>query len=644
MKRFFAAVFLLAALGVLLKLAVKPEVVARNGGGVVEVPPVVAVDEEASHGRDLVAKYPDASELVERVYDAYRLNAIAIERTDGLRGLELLDKLGIEALYLYDKHPSDFRRLRDTLNDAAAADVLLHWREYFADKRNDHNDRRVLIAEIGRLKSEARKIAAVRPNLLPLLMAEPDGLIQLVRKWGGDESILTDVLAVLGFISLERGNVDLRSAIRTLDYHGLTALDAFRAQGLDGFALVGLYGEVLELRGGSLDLSEALILLRVNSDYVDELLRSHRPEIVAQHLQHVVGAGLVKQVGGSTQALRLFVEHGSKGEEALRRAGPDAADVVYGDYADPTLRNQAVAALAEHGTAALAMLEKYAVDSDFREILRTHGPAIIPPIAQSDTSPETLALLKSKSNLSWKEWLAKGVLAASSETGQATIRLIKSDGLDRVAQLGSTSIEYYQFLPLYDLVHLGTVLSRGHAPTGGEMTWALLDGCFVIADVLSLAAAQPEGVAAAEAVRSELKSAAKTAVRAVGADAVEESIESLARRTGETAGKQLSRWWVVRAAGGTYEVLKRTPEAFEKLGFDQIAGIGRALSAKAGLHLSTWTPMRFLRDGLEVVKQVPRERGLRYLGLQLSQAGVGLVGVQKMEEYLQSRRPTPVQE
>ncbi len=45
----------------------------------------------------------------------YRQNALAIERTDGLRGLALLDRLGLEAIFLYEKRPNDFRRLRDTL-------------------------------------------------------------------------------------------------------------------------------------------------------------------------------------------------------------------------------------------------------------------------------------------------------------------------------------------------------------------------------------------------------------------------------------------------------------------------------------------------------------------------------------------------
>ena len=56
-------------------------------------------------GAALVAKYPDRADLVRRVYDEYRQNALAIERTDGLRGLTLLDTLDLEAIYLYEKHP-----------------------------------------------------------------------------------------------------------------------------------------------------------------------------------------------------------------------------------------------------------------------------------------------------------------------------------------------------------------------------------------------------------------------------------------------------------------------------------------------------------------------------------------------------------
>ena len=206
---------------------------------------------------------------------------------------------------------------------------------------------------------------------------------------------------------------------------------------------------------------------------------------------------------------------------------------------------------------------------------------------------------------------------------------------------------FYQFLPLYDLLHLGNVLRRGHAPTSGEMAWALVDGCFVVADALSLAAVQPEGVVAAEAARSEVKAATREAVKAVGRELAEEGTESAARalaRRGATAGveataERLSKWWTVRLAGGTYQVLRRLPEALPQLGVAEVANLGRVLCAKAGIRLSTWAPRRLLKNGQEFLLRIPPERGLKYLAAQGVQAGVGVVAFHKMEEHLASRRP-----
>ena len=123
---------------------------------------------------------------------------------------------------------------------------------------------------------------------------------------------------MLSFISLEQGSSDLRSALRTFDHHGPIALEACRRHGLEGFALVSLYGPVLEALGDALPLDQSLILLRVNADYIDELLQTHRPETVAGHLRHVAAAGLTAAVGGSPQALRLVVEFGDLGRARLQ--------------------------------------------------------------------------------------------------------------------------------------------------------------------------------------------------------------------------------------------------------------------------------------------------------------------------------------
>jgi hypothetical protein len=404
---------------------------------------------------------------------------------------------------------------------------------------------------------------------------------------------------------------------------------------------------VLDALGDALPLDQALILLRVNSDYVDSLLQTRSPETVAGHLRHVSAAGLVNAVGGNPDALRLVVEHGTRGEQALLQAGPDAADVVFDDFSDPTLRGQAVDALAGHGAMALAMLDKYATDPDFRDILRTYGAAVIPAVARADSGPETLERLRSKTKRSFSETLALSVLFLSGENGQATIRTIKQDGLERVASLNDSDVAFYQFLPMYDLLHLGNVLRRGQAPTTGEMTWALLDGCFVIADALSLAAVQPEGVAAAEAARTEVKAATREAARALGREAVEEATESAARsavrrgsvETFDATAERLSRWWTVRTAGGTFQVLRRMPEALPKLSLTELSDLARPLCAKAGLRLSNWGPVRLLKDGKELVLRIPPERGLKYLGVQAASAGVGVAGFRKMEEHLASRRP-----
>ena len=220
--------------------------------------------------------------------------------------------------------------------------------------------------------------------------------------------------------------------------------------------------------------------------------------------------------------------------------------------------------------------------------------------------------------------------------------------------MNQTGVQFYQFLPLYDVIHLGNVLRRGHAPTSGEMTWALVDGCFVVADVLSLAAIQPEGAIAAEAIRGEVKAAVRAGVKSAGreltASGGESTGKSLARHElgsgleqaatqgSSTVSRRWARWWTVRSAGGLYQVLSRLPEALPRLSLAQMTQVAGPLCAKAGMRLSTWRPIRLLRDGAEVVLRIPPQRGLKYLSAQAIQAGVGVVGFQKMEEHLASKR------
>jgi hypothetical protein len=252
---------------------------------------------------------------------------------------------------------------------------------------------------------------------------------------------------------------------------------------------------------------------------------------------------------------------------------------------------------------------------------------------------------RSKTGKSLTETLARGVLALSGDNGQATIRTIKADGLERVAELDSSELQFYQFLPLYDLVHLGRVMGQGYASTSGEMTWALIDGCFVTLDVLSLTAVQPEGALATEAARAEVRAATRQAAHSATRELAEQGAQSagkgLVRRGAEAIAERLARWWAVRQAGGTYRVLRRLPEALGRLGLPEVADLGRPLCARAGLRLTTWPRLRILAEGGAVItRKFPPGRTIKYVAADALQAGVGVVAFHKMEKHLASRRPT----
>ncbi|QDV33653.1 hypothetical protein [Tautonia plasticadhaerens] len=652
MKRIIAIAALLGSLGVLMKVGTKRADVSVRDAEPDEPTAPTPEPAEAARLADearIRSRYPEHRELVDRVLDRYGRNSLAIEGTDGLRGLRLLDRLDLEALYLYEHASEDFHRLAELVSDEAAADLMLNWREYFGLKRSDSIDRKVLITAISRLNTRQRRAAASYPAALPLILSDPTGLTDLIDRWEADPDRLGEALAVLMCIDLTEGSTDLASSVRTIDAFGNLALDAFRLQGLEGFATVHRFGPVLLALRDAIPLDQALILLRVNEAFVADQLRGRSPEAIAGDLRHVAAANLVPEVGGSPSGLRLVVEHGRVAEEALRRVGPDAATVIYENYPSARDREEAVAAVAEHGPAALAMLAKYADHDGFREILHRYGPDVIPPVASADASPEFLAELRAKQDRSTLENVALAMTAMSGASGQATIELIREDGLDRARSLGSAETAYYEFLPLYDLLHLGSVVTKGYTPTRGEYAWAVIDAGFVIADALSLAALQPQAALASEAARSELKAAARGAIRGIGREASEETAalagRSAARQAagGATdAATRAARWWVVRSAGGLFETLRHYPEALARIGLREATDMARPYAAQAGLRLSRWGPMRFLQDGALVVRRIPPEKGLKYLAVEATQAGVGLAAIHKMEEHLSSRRPSPV--
>ena len=655
MKRLFALVILLAALGATLKLASHLALSARLNittanrsspqnapqSGISDQTPMVAqhalTELDAIRVAWAARSWTTANdaELALRMLDKYAYTAVRIEATDGLRGLKLLEALDLNAVTLYESHPTEFRTLRDALrDDDAAATILLQWRDYFGTKLTDHQDRRALVNAVASLPRAARKAAAEYPNALPLLLTDPQGVLDLINDWRDTPERLGDVLAILSFADLESGGADLRIAVRGLRLHGPLAMEAYRVRGISGFILVCLYGDLIQEIGDHPPLNDVLTLIEANSDDLDQLLRIRRPDDLARLIRHVAAVNLVKEVGGAPQGLRFVSRYGEEGEKALRQVGSWAVPIVSAFESDPTLANQAVRAMAVHGQEGYRILSKYADDADFRLILKTYGPAVIPPIARVDQIPETLQRLKENPDPSLSQVFIQGLMAIGRESGQGVIQTIKDEGMERVAWLhAAEGLQPQELLPLYEVVNLANVLSRGWTPSMGELTFALFDVAFIIMDVVSLGSLQPEGVAAIEAARTNLRSSARATLREVGEGATTRMTGHPARDVLGWTGRRLA----VEQAGGLFATLKRLPEVLPKLTPGEMADLARPLATKLRLNLARFAPVRLLHSGVETVRPIAI-RGTKYMSDNLIAAGVGIVAISKMEEYLQSRR------
>ncbi|MFM7315959.1 MAG: hypothetical protein ACKO5E_03330 [bacterium] len=632
-RRFLALTMLLLGLSVMLKLARTPK-------SVLPLPVVASADSFSIAKQDLIKRYENnqfEGELIRRVLEKYAQTAVNLEKTDGLRGLKLLDTLDLEAVYLYENHPREFRRLCELVDDQAAARILLTWREYLGLKRADDGDRAVWISELERLTPSQRALVQKSPEILPLMMSDPEALSELADVFANSETELRDAFIALQVVSLREGPGSLNKSIQILLKHPKWVVEAFRKRGPEGLLLAGLFGDVIEHLNASDLLDDVLITLHVSALDAQEYLETHSPESLAGHLRHLSAVGLLSKMADHPNALKLTLEFGSAGEAAIKKAGADSAEVVYSDYSDRTLRSKAVDALAEHGVQAAVVLEKYASDSEFREILRKYGSSIIRPISQTDLSPEMVARLREQTSRTTFESLALGVMSLSGESGQATIHMIHDDGLERVAALQKSDLSAVEFLPLYDLTHLGNILRKGYSPTSGEWTWALVDGAFVAADLLSLAAIQPEGVAASELTRSQVKSIGRTAARE-GIENIAELSTKAGLQTTDATLRNASRWWTIRNAGGLGKIMKELPRAMNRFELRQIEEMTRPLAKRAGIILSKFEPIRFLKNGREFIMRIPPERGMKYLAIESGQASVGLAAYWKMEEHLAARR------
>jgi hypothetical protein len=226
--------------------------------------------------------------------------------------------------------------------------------------------------------------------------------------------------------------------------------------------------------------------------------------------------------------------------------------------------------------------------------------------------------------------LAVTALRLAGDSGDKTIRMIDRDGLDRAEGVANSGVGLYQFLPLYDLSHLGGVVVKGYLPTRGEFVWAGVDAALIAVDVLSVVTLQPEGVAASEAARSGIKTAARASVKSSTRAVVEKVTEGVAEHAASATTRQLARNTSEQLAEQVASLSVRSAESAS-------AELAESLARRSGIQLARSSSAAAGRGVLSHVTGLPRNRLAKYVVANGAQAAVGLVAVRKMEEYLAGR-------
>ncbi len=650
MKRLLATVALLACLGLLLKIrgSESPNVPGRA----IDPSSDAQASSEETPGREhaidqkalaeTLARHDDPAdrERIARLFERFGPDALTIEQTDGIDGLRVLEVLDHEARFLYETDPSQFRVLREAIDDEAIAQILRRWRNYFGLIRADQTGREILINEIDRLPIAARRLAADHPELLPLILTEPEAVVDLLAREGDDPKWLATRATILQLVDLSQGSTSLRQVLRILDQSGDLALEAFQRQGMLGLAAVGLYGEILRevMAGSTPSLDDTLIMILANLDDVDDLLQTRRPETLAADLRHIEAVGLTEIVGDGPGTLRLAITYGSLGEAALRTSGPDAALVVFDQFVDPTRKTQAVRALAEHGPEALVILTKYGADEQFLDLLDRDGPAIIPPIARADAAGLVQLEIQQRPTRAWDDWVALGILYLNQTDGQEVLDAIAEHGLESLAAIDPFGTASGALFPLYDLLHLVQLVGQDHSSTRSALSRSVLDGCLRVLQTIRPSAIPETNPRTDAASTLEARSTVRNAARALGRDLSDAELKA----TYQESVRDGRDWLAVRQAGGIYALLVRMPQVLDQLDLRDLNAIAQPLCRKAGIQLSPWSPTRYWADGREEVDAVPTQRGLGYLALGEDQLALGCAAFHKMGEHLASRRPRPM--
>ena len=439
------------------------------GAGVLVFGPVTlpapAADER------LRRQLPEAdAEFLRRAADTWGPTAAEVAEAHGLEGLHLLNTFGAEAVFLWKNERPAFADLAAFCRQyPERVPLVAAWKAPLPDWA--HGGRlRPFLDCVRRLPKRRLRVALRVPAALPLLLADnlpvtqdvlerhgarawllflivnhqayPEHLERLAAVVREDESILDvnerfgPALALL-FVSPpgDRGRRHLPAVVRHA-WHTMPPAEAAAFISTSYRAAV----ELLDQGRGVTEINAAVDQLRSLPEVVREVALDH------------------------TNTLRLLLEQhqGRKlGALALERCGPEAADLLYGSYAEPALRRPALVILAGLGLEGMDVLEQFRKHGPFFRFLRRADAELLsgsPPL-----------VLDAVARIGDAEGNGQELIDRYLRTPNLAGALAKERYPRRPAE------ELLDFVPGYTAYRAASDYAAGRLVTGGDLTWAAID-------------------------------------------------------------------------------------------------------------------------------------------------------------------------
>jgi hypothetical protein len=518
-------------------------------------------------------RLPDADPaLLTRTAETFGPVVEQVVDRHGIEGLRVLDTFGAEAFFCWKHAPDGFADLVDfCAKHPDRVPIAVAWKRAFPEWAQDHRlwvFFQVLYEVPDQSLDAVRRVPASVPlfarhwangsghrdvketlckhgerawNLLLVADHHPyhDGLTDLAKAIREDDLIL-DVNEQFGpalalmFLPPRMYKGSRHFPLLILGGRAIplspsqafpaVARHAWRRMGPEEAAafLTTSYYPALELldEGKSVeDLTEAIDLLRALPELTRELALDH------------------------THTLRLLTEeHRGRrlGVDALKRCGPQAADLLYSAYAsEPALKRPALVGLAGLGLQGLAVLERFRTYGPFFELLRRADRELM-----EGTPPLVLDVLARIAE-------AGGNAQQKIADYLRTPNLARSLAKDRLPPPPAEDV--LSFVPGYTVYRTAMNYREGGLVTGGDLAWAAADAADTVFLVKGIITRAGKSVA--------VQLGQRTATRGVemGSEAVLQSLKGT-RRAGWEA-------WAKRGLDGA-GAIKQVDELRKRFGDD----------------------------------------------------------------------------